>query len=149
MPLQSVLIYLQKPYQPQKKNAEKNSVIDRLNLLNISWFDDDIKDKLNKKFDIIISNPPYIPNKDIEFLDKEVKNFDPMIALDGGDDGLRDYRRICLIAEYLLKDNGYLIFEVGINQADDVRQIAQANNLYFVKIAKDLNGIDRCVILKK
>lgn len=132
-----------------KKNAEKNSVIDRLNLLNISWFDDDIKDKLNKKFDIIISNPPYIPNKDIEFLDKEVKNFDPMIALDGGDDGLRDYRRICLIAENLLKDNGYLIFEVGINQADDVKQIAQANNLYFVKIAKDLNGIDRCVILKK
>ena len=132
-----------------KKNAENNSVIDRLTLLNASWFDNDIKEKLNKKFDIIISNPPYIPNKDIEFLDNEVKNFDPIIALDGGEDGLRDYRRICLIAENLLKDDGYLVFEIGINQADDVKQIALANNFRFVKMAKDLNGIARCVILKK
>lgn len=132
-----------------KKNAVNNKVDDRLCLVNASWFDDDISAKLNPKFDIIISNPPYIPSNDIKALDNEVKNFDPLLALDGGQDGLRDYRRICSLCNELLKDDGYLIFEIGVNQADDVLQIASSNNLRLVKIANDLNGIERCVILKK
>lgn len=132
-----------------QKNAINNNVADRLNLVNASWFDNDIEKKLSKKFDIIISNPPYIPSDDIKHLDNEVKNFDPMIALDGGVDGLRDYRRICLIARTLLKEGGYLVFEIGINQANDVKKIASANNLLLIKIAKDLGDIERCVILKK
>lgn len=138
-----------KALEMTQKNAINNNVADRLNLVNASWFDDDIEKKLNKKFDIIISNPPYIPSDDIKNLDNEVKNFDPILALDGGEDGLRDYRRICLIARTLLKEGGYLVFEIGINQADDVKQIALSNNLNFVKITRDLGGIERCVILKK
>ena len=103
----------------------------------------------DQKFDIIISNPPYIPSADIKNLDNEVKNFDPIIALDGGEDGLRDYKQICALAQKLLHDHGYLIFETGINQADDVIKIAEKNGLKQVKIAKDYNNIDRCVILKK
>ena len=132
-----------------KRNAEKNFVSQRLELLNKSWFDDDILTSINKKFDIIVSNPPYIPTDDIQELDNEVKNFDPIIALDGGSDGLRDYKKICALANDLLKDDGYLVFEIGINQADDVVKIAQNNNLKLVKISKDYSSIDRCVILKK
>ena len=132
-----------------KRNAEKNFVSQRLELLNKSWFDDDILTSINKKFDIIVSNPPYIPTDDIQELDNEVKNFDPIIALDGGSDGLRDYKKICALAKDLLKDDGYLVFEIGINQVDDVVKIAQNNNLKSVKISKDYSGIDRCVILKK
>ena len=114
-----------------KTNAIKNNVAGRLTLINASWFDEDIINRINQKFDIIISNPPYIPSKDIETLDNEVKNFDPLVALDGGEDGLRDYRKICELSEKMLKNNGYLVFEAGINQADDY------------------NCINRCVIFKK
>ncbi len=132
-----------------KTNAIKNQVDDRLSLLHAGWFDNDITEKINKKFDIIISNPPYIPSADIQKLDNEVKNFDPLLALDGGTDGLRDYKRICSLAESLLKEGGYLIFEAGINQAHDITEIGVQNRLKSVKISNDLNGIERCVILKK
>lgn len=132
-----------------KTNAIKNQVDDRLSLLHAGWFDNDITEKINKKFDIIISNPPYIPSADIQKLDNEVKNFDPLLALDGGTDGLRDYKRICSLAESLLKEDGYLIFEAGINQAHDIAEIGVQNRLKSVKISNDLNGIERCVILKK
>ena len=132
-----------------KTNAIKNQVDDRLSLLHAGWFDNDITEKINKKFDIIISNPPYIPSDDIQKLDNEVKNFDPLLALDGGTDGLRDYKRICSLAESLLKEDGYLIFEAGINQAHDIAEIGVQNRLKLVKISNDLNGIERCVILKK
>ena len=100
-------------------------------------------------YDVIVSNPPYIPSADIYNLDKEVRLFDPLLALDGGDDGLRDYIRISSLANQMLKKGGYLVFEVGFNQADDVVEIARKNGLQFVKTAKDYNGINRCVILKK
>ena len=139
----------EKALEVTKTNALKNNVDERLVLINASWFDEDIDAKINKKFNIIISNPPYIPSGDIKGLDNEVKNFDPLIALDGGKDGLRDYRRICYLTEKLLKDGGFLIFEAGINQAFDIIQIALANKLKLIKTAKDLGGIERCVILKK
>ena len=132
-----------------KKNAINNIVDNRLDLLNVSWFDEDIQTKINKKFDIIISNPPYIPSSEIPLLDDEVRNFDPLIALDGGKDGLRDYRRICDIAGELLKNGGYLIFEAGINQADAIVKIGKEKSLKPVKISCDLNDVERCVILKK
>lgn len=132
-----------------KRNAIKNNVFDRLVLQRGSWFDKNITDVIETKFDLIISNPPYIPSADIEKLDDEVKNFDPLVALDGGDDGLRDYRQICKIAPSLLNDGGFLVFEAGINQADDIAEIAKKNNLSLVKKAQDLVGVERCIILKK
>lgn len=131
-----------------QQNAKKIGVGDRLKLKNISWFDD-LWQTQDKLFDLIISNPPYIPTQDIDLLDKEVKNFDPITALDGGSDGLRDYRRIIKIAPTLLKNNGLLILEAGINQANDIVKIGKDDGLEVINIVKDLNNIERCIILKK
>ncbi len=131
-----------------KKNAKKIGVSDRLELKNISWFDD-LWQTQDKLFDLIISNPPYIPTQDINSLDKEVKIFDPILALDGGSDGLRDYRQIIEIAPSLLKNSGILILEAGIDQASDIVKIGNNNGLKAIDVVKDLNNIERCIILKK
>ena len=137
-----------KAFDTTNNNAEKNKVSDRLTMINNSWFEE-LDALKSKKFDLIVSNPPYIPGADICNLDKEVRLFDPLLALDGGDDGLRDYIKISSLAKQMLKKDGYLVFEVGFNQADDVVDIGEKNGLQFVKTAKDYNGINRCVILKK
>ncbi len=130
-------------------NSKKLNVDSRLNLINASWFDDNIISSINNAFDIIVSNPPYIKSDEIQFLDKEVKDFDPLIALDGGNDGLRDYIRIAELAYVLLKKDGFLLFEIGENQLSDVINIAKNNKLTLVDVVKDLSGTDRCIILKK
>lgn len=132
-----------------RRNAEKLGTAPRLDLINASWFDKDVCLKTGGGFDMIISNPPYIPSGDIQGLDAEVKDFDPITALDGGKDGLRDYRQIARIAGGLLKDGGYLIFEAGINQAKDIIAIAQDNGFEKTAVLKDLGGIERCIVLKK
>ncbi len=132
-----------------EENANNLKVYDRLKLINTSWFNDDIIKTIGKNFDIIISNPPYIKSSKIPLLDNEVKNFDPLIALDGGKDGLRDYRHISKISKNLLKNDGFLLFEIGENQAQDVINIGKQHNLNLFEIIKDLNNIDRCIILKK
>lgn len=132
-----------------KRNACALKVSQRLTPVQAGWFDTDITEKTGRGFDMVISNPPYIPSGDIQKLDPEVKNFDPLIALDGGKDGLRDYRQIAKIAGGLLKDDGYLIFEAGIHQADDIIGIAQNCGFAKTAVLKDLGGIERCIILKK
>ncbi len=132
-----------------EKNAIRIGVSDRLTLKNGSWFDEDILNPNCEKFDLIISNPPYIVSEEIEGLDPEVKNFDPITALDGGKDGLRDYKQICKIASQALKHEGILIFEAGAGQAKDICNIAKNNALKHIKTVCDLNGIERCIILKK
>lgn len=132
-----------------KRNAEALNVSPRLKTIQASWFDTDIAEKTGIGFDMIISNPPYIPSGDIPGLEAEVRNFDPLLALDGGEDGLRDYRQIAKIAGEILKDDGYLIFEAGIKQADDIIGIAQNHGFAKVAVLKDLGGIERCIILKK
>ena len=77
-----------------RENARTLNVENRVNLINASWFDDDILSKLGSGFDMIVSNPPYIPSNEIAMLDKEVRDFDPITALDGGQNGLRDYVKI-------------------------------------------------------
>lgn len=132
-----------------KRNAEALKVSQRLTVMQASWFDNDIAEKTGGGFDMIISNPPYIPSGDIQGLEPEVKDFDPLLALDGGEDGLRDYRQIAKIAGGMLKDGGYLIFEAGIHQAGDITGIAQNCGFAKVAVLKDLGGIERCIILKK
>ena len=117
--------------------------------MKASWFDDNLVESIGTKFDIIVSNPPYIPSKDILDLDIEVKDFDPMSALDGGDDGLRDYIKIAEITPNLLNDNGIIILEIGIGQAIDVINIFEKKKLELLKIIKDLGNIERCLIFKK
>lgn len=127
-------------------NAEMLGLVSRVEFVRGSWFDDL---SLGDKFDLIVSNPPYIKSADIATLDTEVKDYDPMLALDGGADGYRDYKKLAERIPNWLKDGGYVLLEVGIGQAETVAQIFQEKGLSLCEIAKDLSGINRCVILKK
>lgn len=98
-----------------------------------------------KKFDCIVSNPPYIRQKDIAGLDPEVR-CEPLQALDGGADGLEFYRRICALAPEYLKKRGFVAFEIGADQAGDVRRIMDMNGLKRITIHQDLLGRDRVCI---
>ena len=96
-------------------------------------------------FDAIISNPPYIPTRDIEALSREVKR-EPRAALDGGEDGLDFYREMIDKYGALLKKDGIMIFEIGFDQADQLRELADRAG-YRCQVLKDLGGNDRvCVI---
>ena len=134
-------------------NAEKLDISDnRLVLMNMSWFDDNAEQVLSEyaPFDMILSNPPYIASDEIVGLDEEVKNYDPWVALDGGQDGLKDYVRILDLAQKLLKQGGCLLLEAG--DGEQLERIANAGKLRSLEVvekAKDLGGIERCIILKK
>jgi len=131
------------------ENVKLNEVSDKVKLVNASWYDNDIKDKIGTNFDVIISNPPYIPTKDIEKLDIDVKKYDPMSALDGGIDGLDDYRKIAQLSSDILVVSGYIFLEIGINQTEDVSSIFEDNGFQLSEIIKDYSSIDRCLIFKK
>ncbi len=98
-----------------------------------------------EKYDVIVSNPPYIPSADIQKLEKKVKDFEPMLALDGGKDGLNFYRIIAKEYSNYLNDNGKLILELGIDESDKVAALFEGKE---VEIKKDYNGIDRILIVK-
>ncbi|MCI6734016.1 MAG: peptide chain release factor N(5)-glutamine methyltransferase [Clostridia bacterium] len=117
---------------------------------NFKLFDADIKTELidlygdlQDKFDIIVSNPPYIKTDDMDGLDDVVKNYEPHLALDGGADGLDFYRRICAGAKAHLNDGGMIFLEVGIGQADDVKKMLDEE--FNAEIIKDISGVDRII----
>lgn len=125
-----------------KKNAKNHNV-------KIKFVESDmLKSFKHEKFDIVISNPPYIPTKDIALLDDEVKKFDPFIALDGGEDGLYFYKEIANNLPQFLKENSVLILEIGYDQAAKVKKLLQ-NNFKNIKIKKDYGGNDRIIIATK
>ena len=98
------------------------------------------------EFDVIASNPPYIPTADIATLESKVKDFEPMLALDGGEDGLKFYRVIADGLDAHLKENGVLIMELGIGQAESIKQIFAE---YDVQIVKDIEGVERIALVTK
>lgn len=122
-----------------KENAKNNNV-------QVKFVESNLFDAFRRftKFDVIVSNPPYIPSKVIDNLEDEVKKFDPIIALDGGADGLDFYKKIIDEAPKRLTRNGKIYFEVGINQALDVKKLLQ-KNFKDIRIVKDYNKIDRVV----
>lgn len=127
-----------------KKNAINNNVDDKIDFVKSDLFSA-IKDT-NIQFDVIVSNPPYIPKKDIETLHTQVKDYEPYNALEGGEDGLDFYRDITKQSINYLKQNGVLAYEVGHDQAQDVAKIMQDNGYTKIYTKKDLQGIDRVVI---
>ena len=135
-----------KAIEVAKHNANELDLLDRVSFVNCDF--DNIDTSLGE-FDIIVSNPPYIPLEEFETLDIEVKKYDPKIALVGGSDGLVFYKQIAQRSPLILKKNGYILLEVGYNQAQDVANIFIDNGFTFVEFLKDLAGINRCVILKK
>ena len=101
----------------------------------------------NRKYSAIISNPPYIRTDVIETLEVEAKT-EPRAALDGGEDGLIFYRKIVNNFAENLEDGGFFLFEIGFDQADDIKKIAEANR-FDCEIFKDLGGCDRAALLRK
>ena len=132
-----------------RQNAALLGVAPQVRWINKGWFDADLGLSLDSPVDMIVSNPPYIPSQDIQSLDEEVKNYDPLLALDGGEDGLNHYRQIAKVSSPLLKEGGYILLEVGIYQAQEVAEIFCQAGFNLVKIVSDLGQIARCVILKK
>lgn len=99
-----------------------------------------------KTYDFIISNPPYISKTEINALESGVKDYEPHLALDGGDDGLDYYRKIISKAGDFLKEHGWLLFEIGYNQEKDVSEILNINGFRNIVVLKDLAGLDRVVL---
>lgn len=122
-----------------RKNANRNSV--RINFAQMNI----LEGYPDKKFDVIVSNPPYIETEVIQGLQTEVKDYEPVLALDGGSDGLIFYRRICKIAPLMLNCRGRLAFEIGYNQGCEVMRLMEENGFSNVEIVKDLCGNDRVV----
>ena len=109
----------------------------------------DLFENIEEKFDIIVSNPPYIKSDVIKTLDKEVQN-EPILALDGGEDGLDIYRKIIEQAYECLNENGYLCLEIGYDQKEEVIKLIEETNKYTnIYSKKDLAGNDRIIICKK
>lgn len=105
----------------------------------------DIYSHINKKYDIIISNPPYIPTGIIPTLMEEVKDYEPVIALDGKEDGLYFYREICKGLQEFLNTGGYVFFEIGYDQGEAVKELLLKAGMDDINIIKDLAGLDRVV----
>ena len=101
------------------------------------------------KYDLIISNPPYIKKYDLKCLEKDVIDFEPKQALDGGIEGLSEIRKVISKSSELIKKNGFLILEIGFDQKNRVKQILQNKGFYIKKIVKDLSGHDRCIVSTK
>ena len=124
---------------------------ERFNLSNVDFYEGDLfqaLEGLNMEggFNIIVSNPPYISKKDIEKLDVQVKDFEPRLALDGGVDGLDFYRRITLESKDFLVEGGLLIYEIGYDQGDLVKDILIRQGFRDLSIIKDLQGHNRVVM---
>ena len=131
-----------------KRNAEYNGVTD------IKFINSNLFEKINEnsdcdihgKYDMIVSNPPYIPSRDIEELMPEVRDYEPRLALDGTEDGLEFYRRITKESPKYIKSGGWLLYEIGSDQGEAVKNLMEESGYTDVAILKDLAGLDRVVI---
>ncbi len=126
-----------------KKNRIKHNLQNRLKLLNKSL------DKIHhQKFDLIVSNPPYIKRKDIKNLSDDIKKYEPRIALDGGNDGLDLIKKVIYKSKDIIKIKGTLALEIGNGQFKKVSKILLENNFRVLKVIKDYKNNVRCIIAK-
>ena len=126
-----------------KQNVRRNNLNARVTCLSVDAMENPSSALWD--FDVIVSNPPYIPTADIEGLDVSVKDYEPFMALDGGEDGLDFYRAIASKWKTALRLGGTLIFEVGIDQAPAVEEILAQNGYEDIKTTADTHGIWRVV----
>ena len=121
-----------------KQNSKKLNLEIQSNFLISNWMS-----SLNYKYDLVVSNPPYIASEDIKKLSKSVKIYDPILSLDGGDDGLNSYRLIASDLKRVVSKNALIIIEIGYNQSLQVIEIFKKNNFKLMKKYNDINGLDR------
>jgi len=127
-----------------KYNAKIQHIRNRVKFLN-----SDIDNFCRDKYDLIVSNPPYIKCFAINELDKDIKNYEPKVALNGGVDGYSKIRLIIKKSSILLKRKGKLILEVGLGQTREVKKVLKLNGFYINRTTKDLAGINRCILSTK
>ena len=129
--------------------AEKNALLHNV-YEKIKFIESDLFSKIKEKYNVIVSNPPYIPIKEKDSLQYEVKNYDPSLALFAKDeDGIEYYKKIIADAHKYLLEDGFLCFEIGQNQGKLVTDLLKNNDYKNIKIIKDLNSLDRIVISQK
>lgn len=126
------------------KNAQRCQLQNRAVFMAGHW-----ADSIQGQFDVILSNPPYIRKQELLELMPEVQDYEPMSALDGGEDGLDAYRYICHQAVDLLSDKGIIIFELGIKQDQEIAKYALSKGLFVVQKQRDLNDCIRALVLSK
>ena len=126
-----------------KLNMKKHYVEKQIKLINCNWFSN------NEQFDLVVSNPPYLSYSEYNKCKSNVRNFEPKIALIGGEDGLESYRKISAIANSILHKNSFLFVEIGKSQINEVKKIFLNQNIKLIKIVKDYQQIDRVLVLKK
>ncbi len=126
-----------------KKNAKKHKILNNVRFINKS-----ITDTHNRKYDLVVSNPPYIKTRDINYLDDGVKMYEPKTALDGGNDGLDLIKKVIYKTKYILKLNGRLALEIGYKQKLKVSEILYKNNFRIEHIIRDYGDNIRCFISK-
>lgn len=124
-----------------KRNAKENGV-------DAIFVESDLFSRITGKYDLIVSNPPYIPSGEIGHLMPEVRDHDPLLALDGGEDGLSFYRRIIKESRSHLTEGGWLCLEIGHDQGGSVRELMDWEGFVQVIIRQDLAGLDRIVLGK-
>ena len=122
-------------------NAKKLCLIDRVRL-----FKSDVDNFNYGKYDLIVSNPPYIKKFDLRYLEKDVCDYEPKSALDGGLDGLFKITKVIYNSSKLIKKNGVLILEIAFNQTNKVKEILRKNGYYIKDIIKDLAKKNRCIV---
>ena len=127
-----------------KTNASNLGILNR-----VKFFKSDVDNFNRGKYDLIISNPPYINHFDLKKLEKDVINFEPKLALYGGIDGLSEIRKVINKSSELIKTNGKLILEIGFEQKQNVKKILKNKGFYIDKVVKDYANNDRCVISTK
>ena len=121
-----------------KRNSKKLHLETQSNFLVSNWMS-----SVNYKYDLVVSNPPYIASGDIKKLSKSVKIYDPILSLDGGEDGLNSYRLIASDLKRIISKNALIIIEIGYNQSLQVIEIFKKNNFKLIKKYNDINGLDR------
>lgn len=122
-----------------KDNAQSLNVINRCELIESNWLDN-----IEGQFDVIVTNPPYIETRTLADLDKDVRDYDPILALDGGEDGLYPYKVILPQIRTYLKPNGFFMCEHGTGQSGGIKRIVEKSGLSQIRIHHDLAGHDRC-----
>ena len=127
-----------------KSNAKMHHLANKIKFINI-----DIDKFKHNKYDFIISNPPYIKNNEIQRLDNDIRLYEPLIALKAGIDGLSEIKKIIFKSKKLLKKNGKLIFEIGMNQEKIVKKLLKDSNFYINDVCKDIRSIPRVFISTK
>ena len=133
-----------KSIKVSKINAKQLNLINRVKFIHSSV------DNFNfGKYDLIVSNPPYIELLNIKYLEKDVVNFEPKLALSGGFDGFSKIRKVINRAKNLIKKNGKFILEIGFNQKNKVKKILKEEGFYVNKAIKDYGNNDRCIISTK